>query len=385
MDRRNLNGISYMVRHGLHAMKSRIYLDHAATTPVCAAAVAAISAALGIAGNPSSVHAGGRAAHDLLERARDAVARFAGVAPEQIIFTSGGTEALGTALHGARHPAHATARLPILASATEHSAVLHACPDIKLLPVEPNGILDLAALRTALSAGPALVAVQAGNNETGVIQPLAEIAALTHTAGGLLLADCVQAAGKIPLPAEADFLAISAHKLGGPAGVGALIVKRPDSLNPLLRGGGQERGFRGGTPNLPGIAGFGAALAQVLHWPDVARRRVAMEAQLLAAGAIIHGRTAPRLPHISSIGLPGVAAVTQVMMLDLEGFMVSAGAACSSGKVKASHVLGAMGLREGASEAIRVSLSPATTDAEIAAFTTAWLAMASRLGRNSRG
>lgn len=354
-------------------MKSRIYLDHAATTPVNAAARAAMAAALDVMGNPSSVHAGGRAANGVVESARDAVARFAGAAPEQIIFTSGGTEALALALHGVRGPTR------VLAGATEHSAVLGARDDIRALPVDGNGLIDLAALELALAAGPALVAVQAGNNETGVIQPLDEVAARTHANGGLLLADCVQSAGKMPLP-DADFLALSAHKLGGPPGVGALIVRDPETLRAVQRGG-QERGFRGGTPNLPGIAGFGAAVAEAQDWAAVTARRNAMEAELAAAGAIIHGQGAPRLPHISSIGLPGVAAATQVMMLDLEGFMVSAGAACSSGKVKASHVLAAMGLGDAAGEAIRVSLSPATTDADIAAFTAAWLAMAARLGR----
>lgn len=353
-------------------MKSRIYLDHAATTPVSEAARAAVADALLMVGNPASVHGGGRAANGLLEGVRDAVARFAGVTPAEVIFTSGGTEAIALAAHGTG--------LRMLAGATEHSAVLQARDDVTLLPVDGNGIIDLAALENALNEGPALVAVQAGNNETGVIQPLAEVAALVRAAGGMLLADCVQSAGKIAFP-EADFIAISAHKLGGPPGVGALIARHPDRLIPRQRGGGQERGHRGGTPNLPGIAGLAAAVSASHDWTAVAARRAAMEAELAAAGAIIQGAGAPRLPHISSIGLPGVAASTQVMMLDLDGIMVSAGAACSSGKVKSSHVLAAMGLGAAAGEAIRVSLSHTTTDAEIAAFTAAWLAMASRLGR----
>ena len=370
---RNARVVPYMAGKGPLAMKSRIYLDHAATTPVSAAARAATLAALDIIGNPSSVHAGGRAANAVLEGARDAVARFAGVGAEQVIFTSGGTEALALALNGARGPRR------VLASATEHSAVLGARDDVEVLPVNGDGVIDLAALEQALAAGPALVAVQAGNNETGVVQPLAEVATCTRAHGGLLLADCVQSAGKLPWP-DADFIALSAHKLGGPLGVGALILHDPDTLQAVQRGG-QERGFRGGTPNLPGIAGFGAAVAHMHDWAAVAARREGMEAQLAAAGALIHGRAALRLPHISSIGLAHVPAATQVMMLDLEGIMVSAGAACSSGKVKASHVLSAMGLGEAAGQAIRVSLSPATTDAEIAAFTAAWLAMAARLGR----
>ncbi|WP_017669339.1 cysteine desulfurase family protein [Sandarakinorhabdus sp. AAP62] len=359
-------------------MKSRISLDHAATTPVNAAARAAMMAALDLGGNPSSVHAGGRAAHALLEGARDAVARFAGVAAEQIVFTSGGTEALALAANGARLAGPARPRF--LVGATEHSAVLQARDDAVVMPVDSSGLIDLAALVAVLADGPALVAVQAANNETGVIQPLAEVATLVRDTGGLLLVDAVQAAGKMTLP-DADFVALSAHKLGGPPGVGALIVKDPASLIPVQRGGGQERGHRGGTPNLPGIAGFAAAVAEPHDWNAVAARRMALETWLKAAGAIIHGEAAPRLPNISSIGLPGVAASTQVMMLDLEGFMVSAGAACSSGKVKSSHVLAAMGLGAAAGEAIRVSLSPATTDTELDAFASAWLAMAARLGR----
>jgi len=359
-------------------MKSRIYLDHAATTPVSDAARAAVVAALGLIGNPSSVHGGGRAANALLEGARDAVARFAGVAAENIVFTSGGTEAIALAANGARLGGPVRPRL--LVGATEHSAVLQARDDAQLLPVDGDGLIDLAALAAALAGGPALVAVQAANNETGVIQPLAEVAALVRDTGSLLLVDAVQAAGKQALP-EADFVALSAHKLGGPPGVGALIVRDPESLIATQRGGGQERGHRGGTPNLPGIAGFAAAVAEMRDWSGAATRRIALESRLKAAGAIIHGEATPRLPNISSIGLPGVAASTQVMMLDLEGFMVSAGAACSSGKVKSSHVLAAMGLGQAAGEAIRVSLSPATTDAEIDAFAAAWLAMAARLGR----
>ncbi|MEI6486381.1 MAG: aminotransferase class V-fold PLP-dependent enzyme [Sphingomonadales bacterium] len=352
-------------------MKSRITLDHAATTPVSAAARAAVADALLMVGNPASVHAGGRAANGLLESARDAVARFAGATPAQLIFTSGGTEAIALAAHGTG--------LRMLAGATEHSAVLQARDDVRLLPVDGNGIIDLAALAAALADGPALVAVQAANNETGVIQPLERVAALVRDAGGLLLADCVQSAGKMACP-DADFIALSAHKLGGPPGVGALIARAPERLQPRQRGGGQERGHRGGTPNLPGIAGFAAAVAETHDWAAVAARRQALEARLAAAGAIIHGAGAPRLPHISSIGLAGVPAATQVMMLDLEGFMVSAGAACSSGKVKSSHVLAAMGLGDAAGEAIRVSLSHSSSDADIAAFTAAWLAMAARLG-----
>ena len=274
-------------------------------------------------------------------------------------------------------------------SATEHNAVLAARGDAVVIGVDGTGIADLAALAALLAPhpdrGPALVAVQHANNETGVIQPIAEIAALVAAAGGLLLVDAVQSAGKLALPI-ADFVAVSAHKLGGPPGIGALIVRDPATLHAVQRGGGQERGFRGGTPNLPGIAGFAAAIADAAasgaaDWRPVQIRRDALEARLRAADrrVVIHGDRAPRLPNITCIGLPGARGGTQVMALDLAGFMVSAGAACSSGKVAVSHVLTAMGLGAAAGDAIRVSLGPRTADAEIAAFADAWLAMAAKL------
>ncbi len=350
-------------------MKSRIYLDHAATTPVLPAAIAAMVEAAGIIGNPASVHVGGRAANAIVERARDVVAAFAGCAPDRVVFTSGGTEALALAINGSEMPR-------FIASAVEHSAVLAAREAI-IAPVDGDGLIDLGVMAATLDGAPALVAVQHANNETGVVQPIAEVAALVAAAGGFLLVDAVQSAGKLPLPA-ADFIALSAHKLGGPPGTGALIVRDPASLHAVQRGGGQERGLRGGTPNLPGIAGFAAALGESRDWADVAALRDRLEARL---GTIVHGSAAPRLPHISSLGLPGVAGGTQVMTLDLAGFMVSAGAACSSGKVAASHVLAAMGLGAAAGEAIRVSLGPQTIMAEVDAFAEAWLAMAQRLAK----
>jgi len=353
------------------ATKSRIYLDHAATTPVSAAARAAMLAALDLGGNPASVHAAGRAANATVERARDAIAAFAGCAPDAIVFTSGGTEALALALNGS-----GMARCAV--SAVEHSAVLAARPDAVVIPVTSDGVIDLAGLADLLAAGPMLVAVQQANNETGVIQPIAEIMALVTANAGLLLVDAVQSAGKLPLPA-ADFIALSAHKLGGPAGVGALIMRNPATLTAVQRGGGQERGLRGGTPNISGIAGFAAAIAEPRDWTGVAALRDRIETTLVAAGGIVHGASAPRLPNITSIGLAGVANGTQVMALDLAGFMVSAGAACSSGKVAASHVLASMGLGAAAGEAIRISLSPQTQAAEIDSFIAAWTAMAKRL------
>jgi cysteine desulfurase len=353
------------------ATKSRVYLDHAATTPVWPDALAAMTAAAQAIGNPASVHGDGQRAHGILERARSGVADWSGQPAERIIFTSGGTEALGLAIAGCG--------LRLLASATEHQAVLVAAPET-LIPVDGAGLIDLDALDAALKAGPALVAVQHGNNETGTVQPIEAVADIVRAHGGQLLVDAVQSAGKLSLP-HADYIAVSAHKTGGPMGAGALIAA-PDA--PLLaRAGAQERGHRPGTPNLPGLAGWAAALAAQQQsppdWQAVAVRRDRLAARLMAAGAVLHSAAAPRLPHILSLGLPGVAATTQVMALDLAGFAVSAGAACSSGKVGPSHVLLAQGLGAAASEAIRVSLSPATPDHEIDAFACAWEAMSARL------
>lgn len=348
------------------AMKSRIYLDHAATTPARPAAIAALAEAAAVVGNPASVHSGGRAANAIVERARDRIADWAGCRAEAIIFTSGGSEALALALN---------TPLRVLASATEHSAVLAARPDAALIGVDRDGVIDLAALAAGLAAGPALVAVQHANNETGVIQPITEIAALVAKAGCKLLVDAVQSAGKLPLPV-ADYVAISAHKMGGTPGCGALIARDAETLVAVQHGGGQERGLRGGTPNLPGIASFAAAIGEPVDWRAIEGLRDLLEARL---DTIIHGAGAVRLPNISNIALPGVASGTQVMTLDLAGFMVSAGAACSSGKVSASHVLAAMGLGDAAGQAVRVSLGAATTAAEVAAFGDAWLAMAARL------
>lgn len=351
----------------------RAYLDHAATAPIAPEALAAMTAAAQGWANPSSVHAEGRRAQAALEEAREAVAAALGVLPGTIVFTSGGTEALGLALGGM--PAASW-----LVSAVEHDAVRAQAGGAGVIPVDGEGVVDLAALERLLAAapGPALVAVMAANNETGVVQPLEAVAEMVRAAGGWLLVDAVQSVGKRPLGAG-DLFAVSAHKLGGPPGVGALVVRSDAALAAVQRGGGQERGRRAGTENLPGIAGFAAALtARVADAGWTARAgtlRDRLEARL--DGAVIHGAGAERLPTISCIGMPGVAAMTQVMALDLAGFAVSAGAACSSGKVRASHVLGAMGVAA-PGEAIRVSLGWDTTEAEIDAFAGAWNALRAR-------
>ena len=340
--------------------KRRIYLDWNATAPLTRAAQTAMTEAMALLGNPSSVHSEGRAARRLVEEARARVAAFAGAEPEQVIFTSGGTEANALALAGRKW----------LAGASEHASVLdHA--DGARLAVGGDGQVSPDAIPPG-----AAVALMAANNETGAVHPLEDIARRVRATGGLWHCDAVQAAGRLDLAAiEADSLALSAHKLGGPMGVGALVLRTGRALEGPIRGA-QERRRRGGTENAVGIAGFGA-VAQPLA--DMSALRDRMEARL--EGAVFYGHSAPRLGNTSCIGMPGVSNETQVMALDLEGFAVSAGAACSSGKVGPSHVLQAMGVDDtAAGEAIRVSLGAGLAEAEIDAFAEAWNRLAARLG-----
>jgi cysteine desulfurase len=360
------------------------YLDHNATSPLRPEARAAMERALGSA-NPSSVHAEGRKARALVEEAREKIAKLANADPQNLIFTSGGTEANALALHGAIYgSAEAEARLTrIFVSAIEHDSV-RANADalaerfaglrIETLPVLSNGTLDLDALRVALREGKgrALVAVMAANNETGVIQPIADIAKLAREAGALLFVDAIQAAGKIPLAFDADYITISSHKLGGPQGAGALILKPGVPFAPQILGGGQERGHRAGTENVAAIAGFGAAAEAKAVSADL-RDRFERALKDIAPDAIIFGHDAPRLANTSNFALPGILAETAVMALDLDGVMISSGAACSSGKVKPSHVLAAMGVSEDIARcALRVSFgwnsTQADADAAIASF-----------------
>jgi cysteine desulfurase len=356
--------------------KTATYLDWAATAPLSAFAAEAMAEAAGLLAsgawaNPSSQHGPGRAARRAIEEAREAIARFLRVPADALIFTSGGTEALFLGLRGVA----ATARFVM---ATEHPAVLEAAPEAVRLPVDEAGRLRLDALDT-LPEG-ALVAVQQANSETGVVQDIAAIARLVHARGGELLVDCVQAAGKLPIPAAADYAAVSAHKLGGPAGVGVLVARCRERLSPVQRGGGQEGGFRGGTANLLGIIGFAAAVSAFdPAFPARAgelRRRI--EERAVALGARINGAEATRIPTISSIHLPGVPAATQLMALDLAGVAVSQGSACSSGTLKASPVLEAMGWPEAARESLRVSLGWATGQEDVARFLAAWEPLARR-------
>jgi cysteine desulfurase len=359
---------------------ARAYLDHAASSPLRPAARAAIAQALDLAGNASSVHEEGRAARAAVESARRSLATAIGGAAGRMVFTSGATEANAAALA-------ATGR--VLASAVEHPSVL-AQPGVETVPVDRSGRLDLAALATALESGNvACVALMLANNETGVLQPVAEAAALAHRAGARLHVDAVQAFGRLPFDVAAlgaDSVALSAHKLGGPKGAGALWLRDPDAFQPLLRGGGQEHRRRAGTENVAGIVGFAAAAGAIE--PEEAgrlaalRRALETEARLSTGDAAVIAAAVPRLPHITALALPGMAAATQVMALDLAGVAVSAGAACSSGKVATSHVLAAMGVEPALAEStIRVSLGWSTTAGDIDRFLDAWGSLAGRRGR----
>lgn len=352
-----------------------IYLDYNATAPVQAGVVEAMTAALTTGGNPSSVHRAGRDARRLVEAARALIGEYSGARPQDIVFTSGGTEANRIALTG-------TARSHLLASAVEHASVAALCPPDGVLPVDADGRLNLAALEEALAGrGPeTLVSLMLANNETGVIQPVAETAEIAHAAGALVHCDAVQALGKLPLDLAAlgvDMMTVSAHKIGGPAGTGALLLRPGLALAANRAAGGQEQGRRPGTENLAGIAGFGAALARLdeslADQPRQATLRDRLEGVLAPAGAVIFGQASPRLANTSCIAMPGVPAETQVMAFDLAGFCVSAGAACSSGKVQTSPVLTGMGVPdELAASAIRVSIGSGTVEAEIEAFAARW-------------
>ncbi len=355
------------------------YLDANAAEPLRPAARAALLAALEQVGNPSSVHAPGRAARRLLEEARESLAAGFGARPADVVFTSGGTEADALALH-----AFAPGRRVII-GATEHDAIRAAVPDAEILPVDRSGVADLAALESMLEAGgPALVALMLANNETGVLHPIAEAARICRRFGALLHVDAVQAAGRVPVDLSAlgaASLALSSHKLGGPTGAGALLLAPEAAVHfrPLIEGGGQEQGRRGGTPSVAAIAGFAAAARDTP--PALKPLRDEAEQAACAAGAIVLGAGAPRLDNTTSLALPSVKAETQVIALDLAGVAVSAGAACSSGKVAESHVLKAMGAGALAGQAIRVSLPWNATIADVRHFASAYAEMAARLLR----
>jgi cysteine desulfurase len=347
------------------------YLDANATEPLRPEARAAMAAALNVTGNPSSVHGAGRAARRIVEDAREALAaRFTARAAD-LVFTSGGTEADALATHALG------AGRRIIVGATEHDAVRAAAPGAAILPVDRTGVADLDTLAAMLAEGPpALVCLMLANNETGTLQPVAEAAALCHRHRARLHVDAVQAAGRMAVDFAAigaDSLAISSHKLGGPAGAGALLLApEVSSIGPLIAGGGQERGRRGGTPPVAVIAGFAAAALASGDAAVLAPLRDAAEQAAVVCGAVVCGAGVARLPNTTCVALPGVRADTQVIALDLAGVAVSAGAACSSGKVASSHVLAAMGLGPLAGQAIRVSLPWNATAADVAAFADAY-------------
>ena len=344
-------------------MATRIYLDHASTTPILPEAAAAIRAVCDSWANPSSAHAEGRAVGAAMEDARRRIAAALGWTGA-LIFTSGATEAIEIVIRRAKAG-------PRIVSAIEHPAVLRSAPDARQIAVGPDGMLDLADLDSALAgAERPLVAIQSANNETGVLHPIETIAARVKEANGLLLVDCAQSAGKLPLP-EADFLVVAAHKLGGPPGIGALLVRDTATLEAI---GGQEGGYRAGTAAVPMIMGFAAALEANHGWYEGAKGlRAALDSRITAAGGEIIAGSAPRIATIACYRMPGVPAASQMMHFDLAGIAVSAGSACSSGSQKTSHVLMAMGMREDeAREVIRVSFGPTTIESDIDALLTEW-------------
>jgi cysteine desulfurase len=367
------------VRQSLNA-RTETYLDWNATTPLRPEAAAAMSAMLARCGNPSSVHRWGRVARQGVEHARSAVGALLHAPAEGVVFVSGGTEANHLALLG-------SGRDRILVSAVEHDSVLCAVPEAERIPVDHDGVVMLDTLDRLLSDDPrpALVSVMFANNETGAVQPVAAVSTIARAHGALFHCDAVQVAGKISLDAGAigaDLVTLSAHKLGGPLGIGALVVTGELQLTPLLRGGGQERGRRAGTENLMGIAGFAtaavAAAEEIAVYDSVRELRDALEAGVLAVApeAVVLAAGAPRLPNTAAIAMPGVSAETQVIALDLDGVMVSAGAACSSGKVGPSHVLKAMGVGPDlVGSTIRVSLGWSSSEADVAHFLRAWTAL----------
>jgi cysteine desulfurase len=341
------------------AFENRIYLDHAATTPVIPAAREAMIEAMARWANPSSPHSEGRAARAALEDARERIAAALGWDGD-VILTSGASEAIALALRGGE----------AIASNVEHDAVL-AVAGPNRLAVGSDGLTKLEMI-----GWPARYAVQSVNNETGIIQPFSLIADTVRAAGGTLLADCSQSAGKLPLP-DADLIAVSAHKLGGPPGIGALFTRNLGLLQPT---GGQEQGYRRGTENLPAALGFAAALEAGFGWMvEAVRLRALLDAAVTSAGGEVIARDSPRLATIASYRMPGVSASSQLIGFDMAGIAVSAGSACSSGTLKPSHVLRAMGWdSQAAGEVVRVSFGPETSEADISVFLEVWRSIAAR-------
>lgn len=380
-------------------MDQRIYLDHNATAPLRPEVRDAVVGALSLIGNPSSVHAEGRAARAAVEDARARVAALVGARPEDVIFTSGGTEAnvLALAAQGGEDA------WQCYVSAIEHPSVLSGgrfYPETTtVLPVTTDGVLDLGVLKDKLEkhrpgGWRPLVSLMAANNETGAIQPVSEAAQIVHDVGGVLHSDAVQVAGRIGTgigTLGADMVTLSAHKIGGPKGVGALVLAEGATANPLIKGGGQEARRRAGTENVPGIVGFGVAAelaaGALSEMATIADLRDALEQGLRerAEDTVVFSENVPRLPNTSAFAVPGIKAETLVIGLDLAGVAVSAGSACSSGKVEASHVLAAMGVApEIAQGAVRVSLGFGNTDTDIQSSLSAFGDLIKRLKRSAK-
>ncbi|WP_432283853.1 cysteine desulfurase family protein [Aminobacter sp. BA135] len=375
----------------------RAYLDYNASAPLLPAARVAVVAALEVGANPSSVHSEGRAARKIIEDARRDVAALVGARPEHVVFTSGATEAATTLLSPDWRMGRGAVRMSRLyVTDADHPCLLNGgrfpAERLTRLGVDGNGIVDLVGLEAALAAhdkseGLPLVAIHAANNETGVIQPIRAIAELVKVAGGVLVLDAVQAAGRIPLDMSegyADYLILSSHKIGGPKGAGAIVAQADLMMPaPLVTGGGQEKGHRGGTENLPAISGFGAAARTALDGlagiGEVRAMRDRLEETVLrlVSDAEIFGKAVERLANTTFFAIPGVKAETAQIAFDLAGVALSAGSACSSGKVGPSHVLKAMGFADNLG-ALRVSIGRQTSEADVEKFETALAALLSR-------
>jgi len=381
-------------------MPDRVYLDWNATTPLRPEARAAMAEAWELSGNPSSVHTEGRKARRLVEDARAAVAAAVGARPQDVVFSSGGTEANALALTPGLRRGTGQKVERLLVSAIEHASVLaggrFASEATLTIKVTGAGLIDLDHLRAQLADGPpALVSVMSANNETGAVQPIMEVARIVHEAGGLLHVDAIQAFGKISFDIKslgADLITLSAHKIGGPKGVGAVVLAEDvQGLEPLLHGGGQELGRRAGTENVAGISGFGAAIKAAMAALEAdASRLLDLKGRLedglkQTPGMIVFSEDAPRLPNTTLFTVPGLRAETAVIGFDLAGIAVSSGSACSSGKVQPSHVLEAMGQgRELAQGAVRLSLGWSTSQTDIEMALKAWRKLADALLREQR-
>ncbi|MCI5061273.1 MAG: cysteine desulfurase [Alphaproteobacteria bacterium] len=354
-----------------------VYLDYNATTPIRPEVLELVTNVMAQVGNASSVHAFGQKARDIVETARAQVAGLCGVAPEQVVFTSGATESNNTVLCGLKNKR-------VLVSAIEHPAVLAAAPHAEKIPVTSDGVVDLDVYRKMLGEGdpPAIVSVMLVNSETGVIQPVREMADMAHEAGALFHTDAVQGAGRLDISFDTlgvDYMSLSAHKMAGPQGVGAIIWREGLELSKFMLGGGQEKNCRAGTHNTAGIAGMGLAAQMAKDnmpaYQKIGELRDYLEGEIrkISNEAVIYGENAPRVPNTTNVGLPGVPAQTQMMALDLGGVAVSSGSACSSGSFKSSHVLLAMDVDEEAAKcALRISMGWATTKADIDRFLNVW-------------